>query len=408
MKFWEVLKVAFGSLRGNKLRSSLTVLGIVIGIFSIISISTVITMLQNSISEGLSQLGKNTFQIQKFPAMQQGRLSDKIRNRKDLTVEDYYRLSEMLEEAKLVGAEQWQFGRLFKSQWDETNANIQLVGGTPEAMVTNDWIIAEGRTIGQDDMDHNRRVCVLGTDLVKKLFPRINPLGQEVKVDGMRLTVIGVFIAQGSMFGQSRDNFVAMPLSSFQAKYGKTSRSVNITVMAYSPVTYNSTIDAAIGYMRTIRKVGPGEENDFDIFSNESLIGQVGQITQYVRLGAIVVAFIALLAAGIGIMNIMLVSVTERTREIGIRKAIGAKKRNILFQFIIEAVTLCQFGGIIGIILGLGAGNLAGKFLNAAPALPLDWVLTGIGLCILVGVGFGTYPAYKAANLEPIEALRYE
>jgi putative ABC transport system permease protein len=408
MKFWEVLKVAFGSLRGNKLRSSLTVLGIVIGIFSIISISTVITMLQNSISEGLSQLGKNTFQIQKFPAMQQGRLSDKIRNRKDLTVEDYYRLSEMLEEAKLVGAEQWQFGRLFKSQWDETNANIQLVGGTPEAMVTNDWIIAEGRTIGQDDMDHNRRVCVLGTDLVKKLFPRINPLGQEVKVDGMRLTVIGVFIAQGSMFGQSRDNFVAMPLSSFQAKYGKTSRSVNITVMAYSPVTYNSTIDAAIGYMRTIRKVGPGEENDFDIFSNESLIGQVGQITQYVRLGAIVVAFIALLAAGIGIMNIMLVSVTERTREIGIRKAIGAKKRNILFQFIIEAVTLCQFGGIIGIVLGLGVGNMAGKFLNAAPALPLDWVLTGIGLCILVGVGFGTYPAWKAANLDPIEALRYE
>jgi putative ABC transport system permease protein len=134
----------------------------------------------------------------------------------------------------------------------------------------------------------------------------------------------------------------------------------------------------------------------------------VGQITQYVRLGAIVIAFIALLAAGVGIMNIMLVSVTERTREIGIRKAIGAKKRNILFQFLIEAVTLCQFGGIIGIVLGLGAGNLAGKALNAAPAVPLDWVLAGIGLCVLVGVGFGTYPAWKAANLDPIEALRYE
>jgi putative ABC transport system permease protein len=408
MKFWEVIKVAFASLRGNKLRSSLTVLGIVIGIFSIISISTVITMMQNSISEGLSQLGKNTFQIQKFPAMQQGRLSDKIRNRKNLTVEEYYRLRDMLGEAKLVGAEQWQFGRLFKSQWDETNPNIQLVGATPEAIVTNDWAIARGRAINQDDMDHNQHVCVLGVDLVTKLFPRIDPLGQEVKVDGLRLTVIGVFTSKGAMFGQSRDGFVAMPLSSFQSKYGKTSRSVNITVMAYSPVTYNSTIDAAIGYMRTIRKVGPGEENDFDIFSNESLIAQVGQITQYVRLGAIVIAFIALLAAGVGIMNIMLVSVTERTREIGIRKAIGAKKRNILFQFIIEAVTLCQFGGIIGIVLGLGAGNLAGKFLNAAPAVPLDWVLAGIGLCVLVGVGFGTYPAYKAANLDPIEALRYE
>jgi putative ABC transport system permease protein len=408
MKFWEVLKVAFGSLRGNKLRSSLTVLGIVIGIFSIISISTVITMLQNSISEGLSSLGKNTFQIQKFPAMQQGRLSDKIRNRKNLTIEEYYRLSAMLQEAKLVGAEQWQFGKLFKSQYDETNANIQIVGATPEALLTNDWVVAEGRAINQDDMDHNRRVCILGVDVAKKLFPRVNPLGQEVKVDGLRLTVIGVFTSKGAMFGQSRDGFVATPLSTFQSKYGKTSRSVNITVMASSPVTYNRTIDEAIGYMRTIRKVAPGEENDFDIFSNESLISQVGQITQYVRLGAIVIAFIALLAAGVGIMNIMLVSVTERTREIGIRKAIGAKKRNILFQFIIEAVTLCQFGGIIGIVLGLGAGNLAGKALNAAPALPLDWVLAGIGLCVLVGVGFGTYPAWKAANLDPIEALRYE
>jgi putative ABC transport system permease protein len=408
MKFWEVLKVAFGSLRGNKLRSSLTILGIVIGIFSIISISTVITMLQNSISEGLSQLGKNTFQIQKFPRMQQGRLSDKIRNRKNLTIEEYYRLREMLDEAKLVGAEQWQFGKLFKSAYDETNANIQLVGGTPEAMVTNDWVVADGRAINADDMDRNRRVCILGVDVAKKLFPRVDPLGQEVKVDGLRLTVIGVFTKKGEMFGQSRDGFVATPLSTFQSKYGKTSRSVNITVMAHSAVTYNRTIDAAIGHMRTIRKVAPGEENDFDIFSNESLISQVGQITKFVRLGAIVIAFIALLAAGVGIMNIMLVSVTERTREIGIRKAIGAKKRNILFQFLIEAVTLCQFGGVIGIVLGLGAGNLAGKALNAAPALPLDWILGGIGLCVLVGVGFGTYPAWKAANLDPIEALRYE
>ncbi len=408
MKFWEIIKVAFASLRGNKLRSSLTILGIVIGIFSIISISTVITMMQNSISEGLSQLGKNTFQIQKFPALQQGRLSDKIRNRKNLTIEDYYRLREMLDEAKLVGAEQWQFGKLFKSQYDETNANIQVVGGTPEAMVTNDWVIADGRSINQDDMDRNRRVCVLGTDVAKKLFPRVDPLGQEVKVDGMRLTVIGVFTSKGALFGQSQDGFVATPLSTFQAKYGKTSRSVNITVQAFSAVTYNRTIDAAIGHMRTIRKVAPGEENDFDVYSNESLIAQVGQITKFVRLGAIVIAFIALLAAGVGIMNIMLVSVTERTREIGIRKAIGAKKRNILFQFLIEAVTLCQFGGIIGILLGLGAGNLAGKALNAAPALPLDWVLAGIGLCVLVGVGFGTYPAWKAANLDPIEALRYE
>ena len=408
MKFWEIIKVAFASLRGNKLRSSLTVLGIVIGIFSIISISTVITMLQNSINEGLSSLGKNTFQIQKFPAMQQGRLSDKIRNRKNLTIEEYYRLREMLDEAKLVGAEQWQFGKLFKSQYDETNANIQLAGATPEAMLTNDWQVADGRSINQDDMDRNRRVCVLGTDVAKKLFPRVDPLGQEVKVDGLRLDVIGVLVSRGAMFGQSRDGFVVAPLSTFQAKYGKTSRSVNITVMAYGPVTYNRTIDAAIGYMRTIRKVAPGEENDFDIFSNESLISQVGQITQYVRLGAIVIAFIALLAAGVGIMNIMLVSVTERTREIGIRMAIGARERDILAQFLLEAIIISVIGCAIGLFLGVGGALLANQLAKMTVVVSGSSILTAFGVAAGVGIFFGFYPAKKAARLDPIEALRYQ
>lgn len=408
MRFWETLKVALNSLRANKMRSSLTVLGIIIGIFSIISISTVISMLQNSIQEGLSMLGKNTFQIQKFPAMQMGRLSEKIRNRKNITIEEYYRLKKLLVEAKSVGGEQWQSGRLIKSKYEATNPNVSLTGVTPEALPNNQWVVEDGRDINSNDLERNKRICILGADVAKKIFKFVYPVGQEVKVDGLRLKVIGIFEPQGQMFGQSRDNFIVIPLTTYQNKYGKHNRSVNITIMAHSDETYNYTIEAAIGYMRTIRKVPPGENNDFDIFSNESLIMQVGEITQYVELGAIIVAFIALFAAGIGIMNIMLVSVTERTREIGIRKAIGAKKRNILYQFLIEAVTLCQFGGIIGIFLGLGIGNLAGSFLNAAPTLPLEWIITGVALCIIVGVSFGTYPAYKAANLDPIEALRYE
>jgi putative ABC transport system permease protein len=212
----------------------------------------------------------------------------------------------------------------------------------------------------------------------------------------------------GQFFGQSRDNFLVMPLSTFQNQYGKYSRSIDIAVMAYGPQTYYSTIESATGLMRTIRRVPPSEENDFEIFSNDSLIAQLNSITKYVRIGSIFIAFIALLAAGVGIMNIMLVSVTERTREIGIRKAIGAKKRNILFQFLVEAVTLCQFGGIIGILLGLFVGNWAGAMLKATPIVPMEWVITGVGLCVFVGVIFGTYPAYKAASLDPIEALRYE
>ena len=241
-----------------------------------------------------------------------------------------------------------------------------------------------------------------------KYLPGISPIGQIVRVDGKPLSVIGVLESQPSMFGQSRDNYVVMPITTFQSIYGKTGQSINITVMSRSKGDYDKTIDAAIGYMRTIRKVKAGEDNDFDIFSNESMISQVNDITGGIKIGAMVVSIIALLAAGVGIMNIMLVSVTERTREIGIRKAVGAKKTNILSQFLFEAIVISLFGGIIGIVSGVGIGNIAGSFLNAKTAIPYDWVGIGLLLCFTVGIIFGTYPAYKAANLDPIEALRYE
>jgi putative ABC transport system permease protein len=178
--------------------------------------------------------------------------------------------------------------------------------------------------------------------------------------------------------------------------------------MANSQADYQRTIESAIGYMRMIRKIGPNDENDFEVFSNESLIGQVNDITGPIKIGALAVSLVALIAAGVGIMNIMLVSVTERTKEIGIRKAIGARSSSILIQFLIEAIILCLLGGIIGIALGIGLGNFAGGFLNAEMAIPYDWVIIGITMCLVVGLIFGTYPAYKAANLDPIEALRYE
>jgi putative ABC transport system permease protein len=201
---------------------------------------------------------------------------------------------------------------------------------------------------------------------------------------------------------------VLIPITTFQSFYGTENSSVEITVMSYGDYDYDEVTQAAIGYMRTIRKVPPGKDNDFDIFSNESIMSQINDITGGVKIGALVVSIIALLAAGVGIMNIMLVSVTERTREIGIRKAVGAKKSNILLQFLIEAVILCLFGGLIGIALGVGVGNIAGSFLNATAVIPYDWVIIGLSMCLLVGVIFGTYPAYKAANMDPIEALRYE
>jgi putative ABC transport system permease protein len=210
------------------------------------------------------------------------------------------------------------------------------------------------------------------------------------------------------MFGDSNDNYAIMPITTWQAIYGKYRRSVNIMVTAPSAETYDAVIEAAIGHFRKIRKVEPGEPDDFSIFSNESMISQVNDITGPIKIGALAVSLVALIAAGVGIMNIMLVSVTERTREIGIRKAVGAKKKNILIQFLIEAVILCVAGGFVGIVLGVGLGNLIGSLLTEQMAIPVDWVIIGITMCILVGLIFGTYPAYKAANLDPIESLRYE
>jgi putative ABC transport system permease protein len=213
---------------------------------------------------------------------------------------------------------------------------------------------------------------------------------------------------QPEMFGESHDNYVLVPITTWQSMYGKYGRSVNIMVTAPSAETYDEIIESAIGHFRKIRKVEPGQPDDFSIFSNESLITQVNDITGPIKIGALAVSLVALIAAGIGIMNIMLVSVTERTREIGIRKAVGARKSSILVQFLIEAIILCITGGLLGIIIGIGIGNFAGSFLSAQMAVPFDWVIIGITLCIIVGLIFGTYPAYKAANLDPIESLRYE
>jgi putative ABC transport system permease protein len=314
----------------------------------------------------------------------------------------------MLTQAEYVGAEQWQFGKVIKYGNKETNPNIQIAGITTDAMKTNNWKVAYGRDLRENDINYSNDVCLIGEDVVDKLFTNVSPVNQEIRVDGNPFRVIGVLERQPQLFGSSRDNYIVMPITKFQSLYGKRNSSINITVMSSTKEDYNDVIESAIGYMRTIRKVEPGKPNDFSIFSNETLIDQVNNITGGIKIGALVISIIALLAAGVGIMNIMLVSVTERTREIGVRKAVGAKKYNILVQFLSEAIILCLSGGFIGILLGIGIGNFVGGLINAKSAIPYDWVFIGLSLCVFVGVIFGTYPAYKASNMDPIEALRYE
>jgi putative ABC transport system permease protein len=410
MKTNQLLLISLQSLKTNRLRTLLTVLGIVVGIFSIVVVMTIVTMLQNTIESGLQFLSKNTFEIQKWPAIHDHGSSSwqKYRNRKDITLNDFYRFEDMMEGVECMGAYQGRGGKVVKFGNRETNPNIYLVGVTQGVYRTLNLDMESGREFRNHEIDYSANVCVLGHDIIDKVFYNIDPIGKTVKIDGNPFRVIGVIKKRPEFFGESQDNYVVVPITTFQSIYGRRGRSVSITVMARSKEDYYSTIESAIGHMRTIRKVRPGDENDFEIFSNDSIIGQINDITSSIRIGALVVSIIALLAAGVGIMNIMLVSVTERTREIGIRKAVGARKSFILLQFLIEAVILCALGGIFGIALGVGIGNFAGSFLSAETAIPYDWVAIGLSLCVTVGLIFGTYPAYKAANLDPIEALRYE
>ncbi len=407
--FKESLKMALSALRVNKLRSSLTLVGIVVGVFSIIAVMTAMRVLQNSIEGGLSMLGTHTFQVQKFPIVMGGGPGTwlKYRNRKNIRVEHGLEVKDRATLAQSVGVELWDFGKVVKYKGTQTNPNVQLAGENPEGFPTNNWIIKEGRSINEEDNELARDVAVLGSDVLQKLFPQMNPIGEQIFIDGHKYTIIGYLESQGGGFGRSPDNFVSIPLRTFINYYGKE-RDAHIMVKAASQEVYEDAIEEVRSILRTLRKVPPGKEDDFAIFSNDSLIKAFDDLTFYVRIGIGFISFIALLAAGVGIMNIMLVSVTERTREIGIRKAIGAKKKNIMAQFITEAIFLCEIGGLIGVILGILGGNLAAVALKYPAAIPYDWAAIGLFVCSVVGIIFGTYPAWKAANLDPIESLRYE
>jgi len=411
MNLKESIISALTSIRSNKLRASLTLLGIIIGVFSIIGVMTLLDALQKGIDSGLSQLGSNTFQVQKFPALFTGGPGKwrKYENRKDITLEQAFRLKELATEYKYIGLEDWAGGKVVKYDKYQTNPNISIAGVTTEFLATNSYTLETGRFFTESDIATTRMICVLGTDVIDKLFPNTNPLGKTVEADGFKLEVIGTLASKGQNLGQSSDNLVLIPIRTMDKIYGaRKNRSINIAIMAESKEKYEETMEHIIGVMRTVRKLGPGDENDFEIFSNESLIREAANFTVYFKYGAGVISFISLVAAGIGIMNIMLVTVTERTREIGIRMAIGAKRSNVLMQFLFEAIILCEFGGVAGIIIGIGAGNLLGSILHTPISIPYDWVVIGLLVCSAIGILFGTYPAYKAAKLNPIDALRYE
>ena len=406
----ESFAMAMSALVSHKLRAALTLLGVVVGVFSIILTMTAMRVLQSNIERELSGLGANTFTVDKWPAMNfEGPKGwEKYRRRKPLTLQHQEALQERANLAAAVGAETGFWSGEASSRHAKTDPDVRLLGVTPEALACKGWNIEEGRGLLAGDVDAARFVCLLGNKLAKKLFPRGGAVGERIKFDGVNYGVVGVLESSSSM-GEGQDNFVAIPITLGLNRYGGGWwRSLTLLVQARDQASYDDCVEQVRGILRVARKVAPGAPDDFEISSNDSMINQFRSLTLAVRIGVMVISSIALLAAGIGIMNIMLVSVTERTREIGIRRAVGAKRRNIMTQFIIEAIVLCEVGGVIGVVLGILGGNGVALYMKVLPVIPFDWIVIGLVICSIVGIVFGTYPAYKAANLDPIESLRYE
>jgi putative ABC transport system permease protein len=417
-RIWaEIFRMAVASLGVHKLRTFLTVSGITIGVFSVIGVMTAVSAVRGSIESGLSFLGANIFQFAKYPSVQFGGDEEaKVAKRRDITLAQAQRYARLMEGTADVVCMKAFFGRSPTAPRGaqvvyggrKTPPGITYCGTNEHFLAANQFSIALGRNLTSGDVELARPVIVIGTTVLKKLFPSENPLGKMVRVNGNVYAVVGTFEEKGSSFGDDQDSMVIVPITRFLNDNGAQGYTVNIATQAPSAASYNDVMEKGVTAMRIVRGLRPADENDFEIYSNDSLLAAFGKIADAVRAGAFLISAIALVAAGVGIMNIMLVSVTERTREIGIRKSIGARRAHVLFQFLAEAFVISLLGGVAGIVTGVAAGNALALALHASVVFPWGWAAAGLIVCCGIGVGFGFYPAMRAAALDPIEALRYE
>lgn len=407
MRIKETTVQAYDSLKANKLRSFLTLLALVIGVFSVIVSTTAVAVLDNYFKTTMSIMGTDVINVSKTPSVQMGSLSDDIRNRKDID----FNTAEELEEQMRIGrgmSPNESFGiAKISFEDEETEPNVRISGSNENYLNNNSYELEDGRNFTGDDIQYGRNVVILGKDVQNVLFKNQYPIGKQIRFSGKPYTVIGILEPKGQIFGQSFDNFVLIPYTTAINVYGGN-RNISIQVRAPEIDFINETVEEITGILRVIRKVNPGENNDFEISTNETLSGTFDTFTAALYIGGFAIGFITLLGAGIGVMNIMLVSVSERTREIGVRKAVGATRKAIVSQFLMEAVFICQIGGVIGMILGIGVGNLMAVWIETEPVIPLWSVAGGFFGMLIIGLVFGVYPAYKASKLDPIESLRYE
>lgn len=402
----ESLNIAFAAIKANKARGILTTLGIVIGIVAVVTTMTAANGLGNRFRESISVLGSDVLYVSRTPWVVTGNWFE-FRNRENLTLKDSEKLNRYLKKAVAVNPTTSTTKNI--KYESEVIENVNIIGTTDKQIVVSSAVPEFGRFLTSFDVQYKKNVCVIGSEVKERLFESIDPLNKKMKIGRYAFRVIGIMEKQGQagFGGPNFDNQIYIPVTTFQKTFGGANRNFDIAVKAPSQASLSDFEYELVGEMRKIRKLTPTEKDDFSINQMDTLIGVYNNVMGVVVLIGLIITGISLFVGGIGVMNIMFVSVTERTREIGIRKAIGAKKRTILTQFLFESSSICLIGGFIGLLLSLGVTALINAVLMPA-SISAPIVTVALLVSVFVGVSSGIIPAYRAAKLDPIEALRYE
>lgn len=406
----ENINVALSSIRGQRIRAVLTILIIAIGIFALVGILASLDVFKDSLTSNFTSMGANTFTIRnKETVVRIGRGGKKPRRHKAITFEEAMAFSAQFEFPATVSVStiaSWSSTLKYKSE--KSNPNVQVFGTDANYLDVSGYSLEKGRNFTPQEVHTGTHVAILGKDMVSELFKKEDPINKEISVGANKYVVIGVLAAKGNSMGMGGDKIVLLPIENVRVYFSRPDMTFTINVLTQGQNLMDATIGEAIGEFRTIRQLQPQEEDNFEITKSDSVASTLIEDLKYVSWGATIIAIITLLGAAIGLMNIMLVSVTERTKEIGTRKAVGATRTAIRNQFIIEAIVICQIGGIVGIILGMAGAGLIAFFTGGQFIMPWMWIGVGIVVCFVVGLISGIYPAIKASNLDPIEALRHE